>query len=324
MKKSISNALLTLIMMACIGTCYAQTPPRPKITGVAHAAFLTKDYTNTTKFYTDFLGYENPISLSNRDGSPMMTFVKINDRQWVELFPEKEAGTDRLYHFGLETDDAEAMRLYLAAKGYNVPKTTPKGKTGNSNYFVTDPNGTICEFVQYNPEGLTVKNFGKNMPSSRIATMMSHVGFMVADLDKALGFYCDVLGFKEIWRGGKDPAKVTWVHLQVPEGTQTIELMLYEKELSKATRGVFNHICLEVDSVPMAIERLSERHLPQGCKDQKVFSTGVNKKRQINCYDTDATRVEIMEKNTVDGTPAPSSKGVPLKFVPKTAVAITE
>jgi hypothetical protein len=34
---------------------------------------------------------------------------------------------------------------------------------------------------------------------------------------------------------------------------------------------------------------------------------GVNRKRQINVYDPDGTRIELMEPNTVDGKPAPDS-----------------
>ena len=45
------------------------------------------------------------------------------------------------------------------------------------------------------------------------------------------------------------------------------------------------------------------------------MKTGINKKRQINCYDIDGTRVEIMEAQTSDGQPAPSSTAIPLKFV---------
>jgi lactoylglutathione lyase len=39
--------------------------------------------------------------------------------------------------------------------------------------------------------------------------------------------------------------------------------------------------------------------------------TGVNRKRQINVFDPDGTRVELMEPNTVDGVPAPSSTAAP-------------
>jgi lactoylglutathione lyase len=44
---------------------------------------------------------------------------------------------------------------------------------------------------------------------------------------------------------------------------------------------------------------------------------GVNGKRQINCYDPDGTRVEIMEAGTADGRPVPPSTApapAPLPF----------
>ena len=291
------------------------TPQRPKILGVAHAAFYTKDLDNSRQFFKDFLGYAEPIVLTNDDGRIALTIIKINDRQFVELFPERSEGTNRLYHFAIETDDAEAMRVYLEYKGYKVPETTKKGRTGNSNYFVTDPNGTICEIVQYEPDGMTVKNFGLDMPDTRISTRMSHVGFMVPDLDKAVEFYVDVLGFEEVWRGGRDPEKVTWVHLKVPEGNETIELMLYEDEPSWARMGSMNHICLEVKDVFEAEKILAGRTPPDGLRDPTPPAVGVNKKRQINYYLIDGTRVEIMEEDTIDGIPAPSSTGTPLKYI---------
>ena len=42
-----------------------------------------------------------------------------------------------------------------------------------------------------------------------------------------------------------------------------------------------------------------------------TINTGVNKKRQVNMYDPDGTRVEIMEPNTVTGQPTPSSTAPP-------------
>ena len=35
--------------------------------------------------------------------------------------------------------------------------------------------------------------------------------------------------------------------------------------------------------------------------------TGINRKRQMNLYDDDGTRTEVMEPNTVDGRPTPPS-----------------
>jgi len=41
--------------------------------------------------------------------------------------------------------------------------------------------------------------------------------------------------------------------------------------------------------------------------------TGVNRKRQLNLFDPDGTRVELMEPKTIDGAPAPSSTAPPPK-----------
>ncbi|MDP4290744.1 MAG: VOC family protein [Bacteroidota bacterium] len=320
MKFSIPVIIVSVVMMTALSTLKAQEATqikRPRIKGVAHIGLYVKDVENSRKFYKDFLGFAEPYSLKSADGSKLaLTYIKINDRQVIELFPEKAANTNRLYHFAVETDDAEGMRLYLASKGCKVPATTPVGRTGNLNYFVTDPNGTICEIVQYDKEGYTMKNVGKDLLPTRISKRMSHVGFMVPDLDKAMKFYCDILGFKETWRGSKDGKNVSWVNLKVPEGNDYIELMLYDKEPSAATRGSMNHICLEIDDITKTLNTLKQRTLPDGCKMPSEFKIGINQKRQINCFDGDGTRVEIMEASTVDGKPVPSSPLPPLKFVP--------
>ena len=308
-----------LISAACAlqGCSSSDQPVRPNITGVAHAAFFTKDLDNTRAYFKEFLGYDEPIVMPDKKGRIAFTVIKINDRQFVELFPEREVGGKRMYHFAVETDDAEAMRLYLKSKGCEVPDETPVGRTGNRNYFVKDPNGNICEIVQYMPDGRTVEDYGAHMPESRIATRMSHVGIMTPDLDAAMSFYVDILGFKEVWRGGPDPAKVKWVHLQIPEGSETVELMLYEEEPSHEKLGSMNHICLEVPDLDKAGEILNSRVMPAKNPELTPIKTGINRKRQINGYTIDATRVEIMEDHTVDGSVAPSSTGVPMKYCPK-------
>ena len=315
---------ILVILFSVLGLSAENNISRPKITGVAHAAFFTKDLDNTREFFKDYLGYGESVVMPDKNGGTAFTIIKINDRQYVELFPERSVGTPRMYHFAIETDDAEGMRRYLESKGYKVPETTPKGRTGNSNYFVYSPDGSICEIVQYEPESMTIRDAGNYLPDTRISARMSHVGFMVADLEKAMSFYVDVLGFKEVWRGGPDPKKVKWVHLQVPEGDETIELMLHDSEPSWQRMGSMNHICLEVEDVEAVEDILSKRKLPEGCPVPSAISTGINKKRQKNYYSIDGTRVEIMEDHTVTGYPAPSSEGYPMKYVPENTVEVTD
>ena len=68
---------------------------RPHITGLSHIALYAHDLEKSRAFYRDFLGFDEPYSLTNKDGSIHLTWIKINDRQTIELFPEKECARHR-------------------------------------------------------------------------------------------------------------------------------------------------------------------------------------------------------------------------------------
>ena len=289
---------------------FAQTPSRPHITGVSHIALFVHDIDKARGFYKDFLGFGEPFKLDNADGSLSLTFIKINDRQYVELFPEKEAGTDRLNHISIETDNAEAMRLYLKAKGIKVPDTTPKGRIKNSNFNIKDPDGHTVEIVQYEPDGLSMVNKGKFMDGPRISTRMAHVGIVVGKLEPAMKFYGEVLGFQEIWRGSKDGKILNWVNMKVPDGPDYIEFMLYD-EFPTARLGTMHHICLEVPDIEKTKADLESRPAAKNYTKPLTIATGTNRKRQMNLYDPDGTRTEVMEPKTIDGKPTPPATAPP-------------
>jgi lactoylglutathione lyase len=306
----LSLAILTCTFLAFLAVSSevgGDEVARPRITGLSHIALYARDIDKSRAFYKNFLGFDEPYSIHDPDGKLHLTWIKINDEQTIELFPEKQSGTDRLYHIAVITD-AVAMRDYLAAKGVSVPEKVPKGKIGNSNYFVKDPDGHFLEMVRYEPDGWTALNKGKFMPDTRISTHMPHVGILVGDLDAAKRFYGDVLGFKEIWRGAKSPEQLNWVHAQVPDGTDFIEFMLYSELPAEDKRGRFHHLCLEVPDLDKAKATLEQRAAGVGYGRPLEIQTGINRKRQLNVYDPDGTRVELMEPRTVDGTaPAPPS-----------------
>src|SRR5437773_8058191 len=207
---------IAVVVFATTASRAGDNPPCPHIIGISHIALYVHDIEKSRAFYKDFLGFGEPYSLPNPDGSLHLTWIKINDQQTIELFPEKEAGSDRLYHIALETDDAEGMRNYLAARGVAVPEKVPTGKIGNKNYFITDPDGHSVEIVEYQRGGWTALKKGKLLPDARIAVHMPHVGILVGDLQASQKFYGDILGFKEIWRGAKKPEQLSWVHEQLP------------------------------------------------------------------------------------------------------------
>ncbi|HZM03389.1 MAG TPA: VOC family protein [Candidatus Saccharimonadales bacterium] len=305
--------LALLMVAAALPAWAANEIQRPHIYGISHVAFYVHDIEKTRAFYKDFLGFAEPYSLTNKNGTLHLTWIKINDRQTIELFPESptNAGMDRLYHVALETDDAVGMRDYLASHGVKAPAKVGKGKIGNLNYFVRDPNGRIVEIVQYAPDSWTVKNQGKFMPDTRIATNMPHVGILTGDLAAAQNFYQNILGFREIWRGSKNPAVLSWVHEQVPDGTDFLELMLYSNLPPQDKRGKYHHLCLQVPDLEKAKAILASRAAQIGYAKPMEIQTGVNHKRQLNLYDPDGTRVELMEPRTFDGLAVPSSSAPP-------------
>jgi catechol 2,3-dioxygenase-like lactoylglutathione lyase family enzyme len=298
------------LVMAMVGLAAAGdelTVKRPKITGVAHLAIYAHDVDKSLAFYKDYLGFAEPYRLTTASGGLHLAFIKINERQYLEVFPEKTAGSDRLNHISLETDDAEAMRAYLASRGVKVPAKVGLGRIGNANFNITDPDGHTVEIVEYKPGGWTLREKGKFLPETRISDRAMHVGIAVGSLDKAMAFYRDVLGFTEIWRGSANGKQLSWVNMKVPDGEDYVEFMLYKDTLPTARLGTMHHLCLEVPDIEAAKKALEERPAHKSYTRPLEIRTGINRKRQLNLYDPDGTRIELMEPKTVDGTPAPSS-----------------
>jgi catechol 2,3-dioxygenase-like lactoylglutathione lyase family enzyme len=289
----------------------AESPLRPRITGVAHIAVFAHDYQKSRAFYGQFLGFDEPYSLKNPDGSPSMTFFKINDRQYIELFPERQANTDRLNHISFETDNIEALRRYLQSKGIKVPVKAHRGRIGNLSFNVKDPEGHTLEMSQYTADGWSMQKKGQYLPDTRVSKRLMHVGFVVTGLDPEYRFYTQILGFKETWRGSKSGKALSWINLRVPDGTDYVEFMLYKAAPAPTQRGTANHLCLEVPDVDASVAALKAKPYYKQYGRPIEIHIGVNRKRQANLFDPDGTRIELMEPKTVDGMPAPSSTAPP-------------
>jgi lactoylglutathione lyase len=303
----IAPLLLLLSAMAA----NAAEAKRPEILGVVHISLFAHDYEASRSFYHDFLGFEEPYSLKNADGSPSLTFFKLNDHQYLELGPEKTAGSDRLNHYAIETTDAEAMRQYLASKAVAVPDHVPKGRIGNLNFMIKDPEGHSIEIVQYPADGWTMREKGKYMPDTRISKRLMHVGIIVTKFDEEMKFYEDVLGFQEIWRGSSTGKVLSWVNLKVPDGNDYIEFMLFKDPPDPTRRGTAHHLCLEVPDIAASAAELAKKPYRSKYTHPLEPKTGVNRKRQLNLFDPDGTRTELMEPHTVDGVPAKASTALP-------------
>jgi lactoylglutathione lyase len=317
MNSTKSLAALTIGFVLAGGLALRTAPAadpdtRPKVLGVAHLAVYVKYLEKTRKFYRDFLGYDEIFTLPPKGGGPgvRIAFYKVNDHQYFEIFNEADRGEGQLNHISFYTDSADRMYAYLKSKGIEVMGdngSVGKGQTGNKNFNVKDPDGHIVEVVEYMQDSWTGQRYGKNMPDTRISSQIMHVGVLVGDLDKSTGFYSGILGFKEFWRGSGSPRMLSWVNMRPAEGDTYLEFMLYDKLPAPDGRGTKNHASLTIKDADQALAEMKKRATRVGYEREIVIQTGVNRKRQINLYDPDGTRIELMEPNTVDGQPAPNS-----------------
>ena len=300
-----------LVLPIALGVMLAfqsPAPARPKILGVAHIAVFVSDVEKARVFYRDLLGLDESFTLPAKDGSVDVVFIKINDRQWIELINRPNAGEGQLDHIALYSDSADRMRNYLAARGVKVPVSAGKDRTGNKSFVVVDPDGHDVEIIEYQPGSLTAKGAGKSASGTQISTRALHVGILVGQLEKSTAFYDSILGFREFWRGNAATSKtLSWVNMRVPDGDDYIELMLYENLPAPGNRGSAHHLCLEVSDVEQAVAAFNTRPARAAYTRDVAIRTGVNRRRQVNLFDPDGTRVELMEPTTIDGKPAPSS-----------------
>jgi catechol 2,3-dioxygenase-like lactoylglutathione lyase family enzyme len=286
---------------------------RPRILGISHMALFASDLQKSRWFYEDLLGYAEPYNLKRDDGSVRIAFIKINEDQYIELFTDTPKQEGQLNHIAFYTDSAEGLRAYLASRGVKVPERIGKGKIGNSNFNITDPDGHTVEIVQYEPDSWTRRAEGKYLPDTRISAHMAHEGVTIGALDPSTRFYGGILGFQEFWRGSSSGKVLSWVNMRVPDGQDYLEFMLYSKPPDAREMGVKNHICLLTPAVEKAIAALKARPAATGYTVPIEIKVGVNGKRQANLFDPDGTRIELMEPNTIDGERVPPSAAPPPK-----------
>jgi catechol 2,3-dioxygenase-like lactoylglutathione lyase family enzyme len=274
---------------------------RPAITGISHVVFYADDMAQSVTFYEQLFGWKY-VPAGGTNNAPRFY---ANHAQYVELLPPPVAGQDhRLYLVGFATNDADGLRRYLAAKGLPVPDSVKTEPDGSRSFLVHDPEGNPIEFTEE----------GKKSPASpspaalghRLSTHIMHAGYVVKDRAALDYFYKDLLGFHLYWQGGAKEGDIDWVMMQVPDGSDWIEYMLYLPiSPSRAALASADHIAPGVDSVATLQRQLEERRWKaQAGKNPQVL--GVDGKLQLDLNDPDGTRIEFMEFRTTR-TPCCSS-----------------
>jgi len=282
--------LLSLVLVAAslAPASYAVSPPpAPAITGMAHMAYYVSDLKKARDYYEGFLGFQEAFTLKNPDGSDHVVFIKINDRQYIELYAEPSKNYGYIHDAGLETNDAKGMRDRLAAAGVKVPDTVTKDPTGNLSFDIIDPSGFTLQIVQYLPTSMTGKTKGKFMPATRISDHIDHIGLLVKDRETSWKFYGDAFGFTKEGDGSK---------MAVPNSPDRFELGFERKEPVEARYHIKDHICLSATDVPKMTAELRAKpqieEFPKAIADTHQLGSGKN---VVEVYDLDGNRVEVME-----------------------------
>jgi catechol 2,3-dioxygenase-like lactoylglutathione lyase family enzyme len=262
---------------------FAQSAPRPRITGIDHVAFYTTNPDGVKKLYSDILGLTAAAPIESGETTRYMS-----GKQWVgySAAPDPKA-TDRMDHVAFTTDNIAGLRRYLTQKGLKPGQI--QGRSDHSlSFVVDDPEGHHVEFVE------RAKDESAPAEPNAVSRRMIHAGFLVYNRAAADHFYREVLGFRPYWHGGMKDNETDWVSLQVPDGTDWLEYMLNQPaHPDLRLTGVMNHISYGVADMKKA-QAVLESHGWKEHGDEHA-QMGRDGKRQLNVFDPDLTRIELME-----------------------------
>lgn len=128
----------------------------PALAGIAHIAIRVRSLDAAREFYNN-LGFEEAFHLTGKDGKVNESFIKINDHQFLELYPAnpdnpKQASIGFL-HVCFEGDDLEAIHDDYVSHGL-TPIAVRKAGAGNLLFTLAGPidaNGAAqnLEYTQY-------------------------------------------------------------------------------------------------------------------------------------------------------------------------------
>jgi catechol 2,3-dioxygenase-like lactoylglutathione lyase family enzyme len=285
---------ISVFLMLAVAGCpltQAQTE-RPKVLGISSAQIQVTDYCKAVDFYSAILQRASRDQKNcppvQQEAKSVATVFSLRSGQLLNL---GTFGTPNLHElvneFGLVTDNAPALLQYLKSKGVDA------NADGSGSVRVLDPEGHVIVFIDQKRRR---KEERSSLPPGEPRRII-HVGFIVSNQAKMEHFYKDILGFRPYWHGGMKDDKTDWLSLQVPDGTDWVEFMLnIPEDADQHLRGVMNHIALGVSDIHQAREQLVKNgaHLTE---EPKIGRDG---KWQLNLYDPDQTRVELMEFTPVE------------------------
>jgi len=286
--------IFALVATAAIPLTLAaqSTSMRPPITGIAKVSVYATNLDKSKQFYGTFLGFRQ---ISSPSPSGPMEF-RVSSKQSIEVQPAPHGTTDFLAYIAFATTDLDSMQRYLVSRKVAIEGNIQTQSDGTRFLWVKDPEGHRLQFVQLPSHGhfLPVSsNASKNAPQP-ISQIILHAGFIVHNRAQEHRFFRDILGFVEGWQGGSGH-KLEWVDMRVPDGTNWLEYMLQDPNAkNEGDSGELNHFALGVPDIHQAAQMLKQRHWDSS-QPYENPEIGLDGKWQLNLYDPNGTRAELME-----------------------------
>src|SRR5690349_9198461 len=277
------------VLLLCVATSANDLPKRPRILGIARVHILVTDLAEARSFYTKVLGQARDCNWCERiPGRSLL----INELQGISLSAASVPPASNLIEeISFDTDDVPKLRRYLIAHNVAVSEPQEGAKPTGPYFSVIDPGGHRISFIQ--SLGFTALKPGYPLDSPQASNFhLIHAGIIVRNRAATEHFYKDILGFHPYWHGGMKDDQTDWVSMQVPDGTDWLEFMVnVEPDADQRLRGIMNHIAIGVTDIHATQKKLQEN----GVELTEEPEIGRDGKWQLNLYDPDDTRVELME-----------------------------
>jgi catechol 2,3-dioxygenase-like lactoylglutathione lyase family enzyme len=166
--------------------------------GIAHIAIRVKDIAASVAFYHK-LGFDQAFANTSPDGTVTQSFVKLNDRQYIELYPVTARDTQiGFLHLCFEGTDLNALHDFYVAEGL-TPIAVRKAGAGNLLFTMKGPQQFAdpqnIEYTQYMPGSKHTLDFGQHLGPDRVGDKMTGVALAMQDPAAARDFYLAKLGF---------------------------------------------------------------------------------------------------------------------------------
>jgi catechol 2,3-dioxygenase-like lactoylglutathione lyase family enzyme len=174
------------------------TATAPPINGIAHIAIRVKDIAASIAFYHK-LGFDQAFANTDKAGVVSQSFVKLNDRQFIELYPVTEHDTQvGFLHLCFEGADLNAIHDYYVAEAL-TPIPVRTAGAGNLLFTMKGPQQFAdpqnIEYTQYMPGSKHSNDFGQHLGPDRVGEKMIVVALAMQNPAAASAFYLTKLGF---------------------------------------------------------------------------------------------------------------------------------